>query len=334
MTKSIAIIIGGLIVLVLVLFNVTYTVNFHELAIKTRFGKPDGVITEPGLHFKLPFFIDQVSKIDTRLQIVESPLETVLTTDQQQVLVQAFLFWRIDTDAAQDFYNSYGSVDVATRDLQTQLQGAVRTVGGFSFDQLIGQDSQLPSAEKAILADLQGSAITGIVPVSVGISQVVLPSKTTLSVLQRMSKVQESLAMFEQSAGAAEADAIKSQAASQADTIRNFAEQWAAQIEAVGNEEATRYYEQMKQEADLAIFLAWLDTFEAALGGNTTFVTDMSRAPFHIIDPDSQSSSSGIPLPSKRYYPSEGDSGKRSQGQQSTDESTSENRQAASTPGT
>jgi regulator of protease activity HflC (stomatin/prohibitin superfamily) len=144
--------------------------------------------------------------------------------------------------------------------------------------------------------------MAGVEARSVGLSQVVLPPKTTIAVVKRMSAVQETLANLEESRGQAEADAIKSQAASQADTIRNFADQWAAEIEAVGNTEATRYYEQMKQEADLAIFLAWLDTLRASLTGSTTFVTDMTKAPFHMIDLDSPTDANGIPQPQQRSF--------------------------------
>jgi hypothetical protein len=70
----------------------------------------------------------------------------------------------------------------------------------------------------------------------------------------------------------------------------------------VGNTEATRYYEQMKKEADLAIFLAWLDTLKASLSGNTTFVTDMTKAPFHMIDLDAATDANGIPQPAKRTF--------------------------------
>jgi regulator of protease activity HflC (stomatin/prohibitin superfamily) len=137
----------------------------------------------------------------------------------------------------------------------------------------------------------------GVEPVAVGLSQIVLPPKTSIAVVKRMSAVQETLANLEESRGQAEADAIRSMAATQADTIRNFAEQWAAEIESVGNAEATRYYEQMKKEADLAIFLAWLDTLKTGLSGNTTFVTDMTKAPFHMIDLDAPTDAKGIPQP-------------------------------------
>ena len=298
MNRTFAILLGLLILVVLVLFNTTYTVNFHELAVKTRFGRPAGIVGE-GLHFKAPFFIERVAKLDTRLQLVESPLETVVTRDGQQVVVEAFLLWRIDPsdEAVMRFFTSYGTTEAASRELETRLQGAVRAVGGYEFRELVGDDSRLPEIERTILADLVENAVAGIEPVSVGIGRVVLPPKTTVAVLQRMAEVQNTLAKLEDARGASEAEALRSQAAAQADAIRSFAEQWAARIEAVGNEEATRYYQQMKSESELAVFLAWLDTLKAGLRGSTTFVTDTSQAPFHLLEIDTETGASGIPAP-------------------------------------
>lgn len=301
MARKIPIIVGLIVVAVLVLFNTTYTVNFHELAIVTRFGKPTGVQRDPGLHLKAPFFIDQAERLDTRLQFIDSPYETVLTRDGQQVAVQAYLLWRLNRegDAPLKFFGSYGTVEAANEDMQTQLRAAMRLVGSFTFAELLGSGSKLGAAEAAILADLKDGRTDGVEPVAVGISQVILPPKTTVAVLRRMAAVQETLANLEESKGNSEADALKSQAASAADTIRSFAEQWGTSIEAVGNEQATVYYEQMKAEADLAIFLAWLDTLRASLSGNTTYVTDTSKAPFHLIDLNAPQDASGIPHPAQ-----------------------------------
>jgi membrane protease subunit HflC len=303
MMRKIPVVVAIVIVAVLVLFSTTYTVNFHEIAVLTRFGKPAGVERTAGLHLKAPLFIDQVTKLDVRLQFIESPLETVLTKDGQQVLVQAYLLWRVQEtgDAPLQFFVSHGTLDAAGKELGVQLQGAVRAVGGFTFAELIGQSSRIGEAEASILADMKATRLPGIEPVSVGISQVVLPPKTSVAVLRRMAAVQETLANLEESKGNSEAEAIKSQAASSADTIRNFAAQWAAEIEALGNEESTRYYQLMKQEADLAIFLAWLDTLKGSLSGSTTFVTDLNRAPFHLLDLNEAGSTAGIPQPREPY---------------------------------
>jgi hypothetical protein len=55
----------------------------------------------------------------------------------------------------------------------------------------------------------------------------------------------------------------------------------------------------MREDADLAIFLAWLDTLRASLSGSTTFITDTSRAPFHLVDLDAPTDAKGIPQPAK-----------------------------------
>ncbi|MDE0888303.1 MAG: SPFH domain-containing protein [Phycisphaerales bacterium] len=303
MSKTITAVVALLLVFVLILFNTTFTVNFHEVAIKTRLGRPAGIIREPGLHFKLPFFIDSVAKLDTRQQFVKSPIKTVQTRDGQQVMVQAFMLWKVgeDDEQSQSFFNSYGSLAGAQRDLETLLQGSLGQVGGYRFDQLIGTDSKLPEAEQAILDDVQANATSGVVPISVGISRVAFPPKTTTAVMRRMSAVQETLANLEEARGNSEASTIKQRAQAQAQIIRDFAEQWAAVIEARGNQEATRYYEQMRDHADLAIFLTWLDTLRAGLRGSTTFVTDMTKAPFHLIDLDSKAGPSGIPQPDSKY---------------------------------
>ncbi|MFN5497543.1 MAG: hypothetical protein ACK5C3_13325, partial [bacterium] len=84
----------------------------------------------------------------------------------------------------------------------------------------------------------------------------------------------------------------------QADTIVAFATQWASRIEGKGSEEATAYYEKMKEYSDLATFLAWLDALKAGLRGSTTYIGDTTRAPFHLLDLDAPVGANGIPQPS------------------------------------
>ena len=291
---------AALLVGVLLLYSATYTVRFNEFAIRTRIDGDSMVVREAGLHFKLPFVFASVVKFDKRLQLVESPLKTVQTKDGQQLLVQAYLLWKVGDgdDKALAFCTSYGgSLDQASSQLKSALDGAISEVGGFRFDQLVGPESRLADAEARILAGVQGSGKVGIESVRVGISQVVLPPKTTISVLSRMAEVQNTIAKLEEARGSSEAAAITSQATSQADLIRHFAEQWAARIEARGNEEAAASYEEMKQHADLAVFLSWLDAMKSGLRGSTTFVTDTTKAPFHLLNIDAQTGPTGIPLP-------------------------------------
>ena len=96
MHRSIAIIIGILIVLILVGFNTTYSVNFHEVAIKTRFGKPVEVVREPGLHFKAPFFIDRITKLDTRFTVLGHLQRGGGPNTEDKILANRFAFQAVN----------------------------------------------------------------------------------------------------------------------------------------------------------------------------------------------------------------------------------------------
>jgi len=300
MTRQIPIIVGVLLLLVLIVFNTTYTVAFNEVAIKTRFGATERVVQDSGLHFKAPFFVDRVTKLDRRLQLVDSALETVQTRDGQQVLVQAYLLWRISTDddGLRSFFETYGTVEEASRTIESVLQQGLRTLtGGFDFNELIGPNNRLVDAESRVLEELGRTLPSGVLPVSVGLSQIVLPPRTSIAVVRRMQATQERLAETERFRGNAEADSIRSEAATKADKLRGFAEQRAAAIESEGTRAARRHWEQLRTNEDLAIFLAWIDAFKRSLSGNVTIFMDTRQAPMHLLDLDTPTSAAGIPMP-------------------------------------
>ena len=133
MKKTIVITVGLLLLALLVLFSTTYTVRFNEVAIKTRFGKIDdnSVKREPGVHLRFPIFADRVTKYDTRLQLMETPLVEASTADGQSVVVRAFLMWQVDVDNVLTFYQSFPSTAdldrVLNETLQTALKGSIES---------------------------------------------------------------------------------------------------------------------------------------------------------------------------------------------------------------
>ncbi|HMN97656.1 MAG TPA: SPFH domain-containing protein [Phycisphaerales bacterium] len=299
MKKLLPIVVGTLLLIVLVLYNVTYTVRFNEVAIRTRFGKAEGVERREGLHLKMPFFVDRVTKLDNRLQLVDSTMQTVQTRDGEQVIVQCYLLWRLaeDDQGVRDFFTSFGSIEKANLDLGRMLLSSIPVIGGFEFQELIGPGNRLVAAEARVLEDLRRTLPAGVDAVGVGVTQLVLPPKTSQAVMRRMRATQQRLAQTERSRGEAEAELIQSEAATKADKIRAFAEARSAEIEAEGNRAAATYFEQMRANQDLAIFLSWLDTFRASLGGNTTVFLDAAQAPMHLIDLSSPVGPDGIPRP-------------------------------------
>ena len=294
---------GIAIFVVLLLFSMTYTVSFHQVGILSRFGQTDSnsVISTPGLHFRLPFFADSVTLLDTRTQVRQSPLEMLQTEDGQQIVVKSYLLWNIDTegDGPLNFYRSYSSIETAQLSIDSQFRDAISVLSSYSFESLTGANNQLSQAEDAILKRLDNLKTSGIIARTVGINRLLLPPKTTSAVLQRMQARRDTLAEQLRAKGKADAEAIRAAARAKRDKIQAFSSQRAEDIRAEGEKQAATYLEKMGEYEELAVFLSWLDAVEIALSQNTTLVLETNLAPWHLLDLNTPTDAQGIPQPSK-----------------------------------
>ena len=89
MQKEQLIIIIILAILFLALSTSVYIVDVKEYAVLTELGKPKMVIKEPGLKWKIPFFIQNVTKLDNRLLIYEPLPAEYLTFDNKNIVVSS-----------------------------------------------------------------------------------------------------------------------------------------------------------------------------------------------------------------------------------------------------
>ena len=120
-----------------------FTVGQTEQALVLRFGDPvagRGLVTEPGLHFKIPF-IENVVLLDKRILDVETPTQEVLASDNTRVEVDSFLKYRI-VDPLK-FYQTVGDIDRANDQLGYILNSAVRRVlGDADLRQIVSADRE------------------------------------------------------------------------------------------------------------------------------------------------------------------------------------------------
>ncbi len=136
------------LVLLLWLRTAFHAVDVAEFAYVTRFGEPvatlDGA-TDAGLHFKLPWPIDSVRRIDRRLQAFDLPAVESLTRDlvsrtvDKTIAVDAFVAWRIpDAAAADRFTRTVGSPEAARRILAPRVNGKLAAIiGTLPLDDLV-----------------------------------------------------------------------------------------------------------------------------------------------------------------------------------------------------
>ena len=90
---------GGAIAVLLLIaaivgYSSLFTVYQTQQALVVRLGKPVRVVTEPGLHVKVPF-IDSVIDIDKRILDLEKPAQEIIASDQKRLVVDAFARYRI-----------------------------------------------------------------------------------------------------------------------------------------------------------------------------------------------------------------------------------------------
>jgi modulator of FtsH protease HflC len=89
-------VLAAVFVGVLVISLSVYTVDQTEQVIITQFGQPVGEpITEPGLHFKLPF-VQTVNTLDKRFLEWDGAPVAIPTRDKTYIHVDTFARWRIE----------------------------------------------------------------------------------------------------------------------------------------------------------------------------------------------------------------------------------------------
>src|ERR1700684_4109682 len=88
--------IFGSVALAAIAFDATaVVVGEGQAVLITRFGRPLRTATQPGLHWKLPWPIDQASLLDMRSRIYETGQTEMLTRDKKNVIARTFVVWRI-----------------------------------------------------------------------------------------------------------------------------------------------------------------------------------------------------------------------------------------------
>ncbi len=311
---NVYVIIGLVVLAALLMFSMTYTVRFTEVAVKTTFGqaKAGAIKAEPGFYLKAPYPFQEVTKYDKRIRLIQSQSETQQTRDDFQVVIEVFMTYRVSDplkffqnfsnagDRAEDHYAS--AQNGVLRDL---LRSALGETSKFSMDDLfspVAGGSKLPELENRILtlltnggdAGVSGDAAKsgkamaeyGIEVVTVGIDRVVLPEATTDSVITRMGAGRDRLAERFESEGRSQAQAIRAEAQSNANKILAFARRRADEILARGEAEAAPYLAEQNSNPELAVFIQNIAMIRDAMARKWTLIFSSSDYGMQLFDPD------------------------------------------------
>ena len=102
-----------------------YTVREDQYACVVRFSKIENTVSQPGLHFKIPF-IDSVKYFPKATMLYDIPPTEVLTSDKQNMTVDCYILWNIQDPKL--FYQTLGSSLVAEERLNALTYNTLKTV--------------------------------------------------------------------------------------------------------------------------------------------------------------------------------------------------------------
>ncbi len=291
-----AFIIAALIaVFALVASGAIYTVTQTQQALLLRFGEPvpgRTLVTEPGLHFKMPF-IETAIFLDRRILDLETPKQEVLAADNNRIEVDAFLRYRI-VDPLR-FYQSVGSMEGASRQLANVLNSAVRRVLGEANMQQIVRDQRAQLMVK-IREQVDGEATKfGVQITDVRIRRADLPRQISEKVFSRMQTERAREASEFRAQGSEQAQRITAKADRDVVVLRAQAQQQAEQTRGEGDAERNRIFaEAFGKDPEFFSFYRSMQAYETGLkSGETRLVMSPTSDFFKYF-----TKSGGGPLPS------------------------------------
>lgn len=307
--------IGVIATTLFLLLTCSYTVNQTEQVIITQFGRPIGLpITDPGLHFKLPF-VQQVNSFDKRYLAWDGPMVEMSTKDKTYVQVDTFARWRI-TDPMRYYLRLRDERSAQSR-LEDILGSETRTaIARHELIEVVRTDKQRKPLQDESLAGLTGeeAGIGVLRPIRVGrvaiesdVFNAAAPKLAEFGVElldvrfkrinynpqvlerihQRMISERLQIAQRFRSEGEGEAarihgnkerdiNEIESAAYKQVQEIQGEADAKAAEIYA-------KAYAQKPEAAEFYKFLKSMETYRAIIGGEASLVLSTDSELFGLL---------------------------------------------------
>jgi membrane protease subunit HflC len=283
---------SGLVLLAL-LSSTLFVVDQRQFGVVYALGQIKEVITEPGLHFKLPPPLQNVQFIDKRLLTLDSPgTEPMLTAEKQRVVIDYYVRWRI-TDASAYIRNVGLNEQVGTNQLNRVVRNSFqeqinkRTVGELLSTR---REELMNDVKKDVLLAVQGSKPWGVDVVDVRITRVDYVDTITESVYRRMEAERKRVANELRSTGAAEGEKIRADADRQREVTVANAYRDAQKIKGEGDAKAAQLFaESFGRDPQFAQFYRSLEAYKSSFNskgdvmvldpGSSEFFKGMRGAP-------------------------------------------------------
>ena len=274
--------ISTLLVAFALLSSTLFVVDQRQFGVVYALGQIKEVITEPGLHFKLPPPLQNVKYIDKRLLTLDSPgTEPMLTAEKQRVVIDYYVRWRI-TDA-QAYIRNVGLDEVAgTNQLNRVVRNSFQEqINKRTVNELLStkREELMTDVRKNVLLVVQGATPWGVDVVDVRITRVDYVDTITESVYRRMEAERKRVANELRSTGAAEGEKIRADADRQREVMVANAYRDAQKIKGEGDAKAAQLFaESFGRDPQFAQFYRSLEAYKSSFN---------SKGDVMVLDPGS-----------------------------------------------
>jgi membrane protease subunit HflC len=272
MSRALIVGAAALIIVVLLAVSSLFTVDQTEQVLITQFGRPVRVISDPGLHAKLPF-VQTVISFDRRLLNLELPGQEVILGDQRRLIVDSFTMFRISDPLL--YYQAVGSVEDGIR-------GRLNSIVQSSLRRVLGNNTLLDvlSADRThIMANIRQQVngemrSFGVSVEDVRIRRADLPEENTQAILSRMQSERQRVAAQARAEGVEGSQRIRADADRERTVLLADARATADNLRGEGEAQASRIFAKAFNQ-DPGFFAAWrtLSAYrDAFAGGNAKLV--------------------------------------------------------------
>jgi len=282
--KTIASIIVGLAILITLSTSV-YITNEAQQVIITQFGRPVGeVITEAGLHAKIPF-IQQANYFEKRFLEWDGVANQVPTRDKRFIWVDTYARWRISDPLLffQRLRDERGAetrisaiLDGETRNsvARHDLVEVVRNSNRDTADILLDAEEETAILEEILIGraeiqrEIREAAQTslndlGIELLDVRLKRINYVEEVQVDVFQRMIAERQRIASRYRSEGEGETARIDGERERELQRIQSVAYREAEEIRGQADGEATRIYAAAyNRDSSFYAFIKSLETYE------------------------------------------------------------------------
>ena len=268
-------------------------VRSGEATVVTRFGNPARVLLDPGLAWRWPAPFESAVPVDLRLRTTSSGLNDVGTRDGLRIIVQAYIAWQVQGEAAdvQRFMRAVqNQPDEAARQIRTYLGSALETTASaYDLSSLINTDAsqvRIADFEQRLQTQLSEPLLAtyGVRVVQVGIERLTLPSVTLSATVDRMRAERETIATERSAIGRRQAAEIRSAAERDARVLQADATVKAADIEAQSRVQAAAIYGRAYNGSpQLYNLMRSLDTLGTIVNSDTKLILRTDAAPFRAL---------------------------------------------------